>query len=85
MMREMGQQLPESSLCIWTLGAQLVLFVLLGISYIVRLGKPGTGFNKPPPVMDPYTWHTILGWPYTNNIIYGVGQRILFFIYLYYL
>jgi hypothetical protein len=64
----------------------MILFLLLGISYIVRLGKPGTGFNKSPNVpMDPYTWYRLVGWPYVNNMIYGIGQGVLFFMYLYYL
>jgi hypothetical protein len=85
-MRVIRQQLPESSLSILTLAAQMILFLLLGISYIVRLGKPGTGFNKPPNVpMDPYTWYRLEGWPYVNNIIYGISQSVLFFMYLCYL
>jgi hypothetical protein len=64
----------------------MVFFILLGISYIIRLSKPGTSFNKPPAIpMDPYTWYAIVGWPYINNIIYEIGQGILFFMYLYYL
>jgi hypothetical protein len=86
MIRAMRQQLPESSLSIWTLATQMILFLLLGISYIVRLGKRGTGFNKPLNVpMDLYTWYRLVGWPYVNNIIYGIGQGVLFFMYLYYL
>lgn len=82
----MRQQLLESSLSIWTLAAQAILFLLLGISYIARLGKPGTGFNKPPNVpMNLYTWYRLVSWPYVNNIMYGIGQGVLFFMYLYYL
>lgn len=61
MIRAMRQQLPESSLSIWTLATQMILFLLLGISYIVRLGKRGTGFNKPLNVpMDLYTWYRLV-------------------------
>lgn len=81
----MRRQLAASSLSIWTLAVQMIAFILLGVSWIYRLGVPGTGFNRAPAgITDPFTWYYIVSWPYINNIIYGVGQGVLFSICAYY-
>ena len=79
-----GKNLDGSSLSIWTLVIQTNTSILLGISWMHRLGPRGKGFNRVPNgIVDPFTWYYISSWPYINNIILGVGQGVLVLIYLY--
>jgi hypothetical protein len=78
------KEIDVLSLSIWTLAIQMIAFFLLGISWIFRLGKPGTGYNTVQPVNGPFSWYFLVGWPYLNNILYGVGQAILFALCIYF-
>jgi len=80
----MEETLDASSLSIWTLAIQTITFILVGISWMYRLGPRGKGYNRVPDgIVDPFTWYYISSWPYINNVIFGVGQGVLFLTYLY--
>lgn len=80
----MGRKLDGSSLSIWTLVFQTFTSILLGISWMYRLGPRGKGYNRVPDgIIDPFTWYYLSSWPYINNIVFGVGQGVLFLICLY--
>lgn len=68
----------ESSLSLTTLAMQTIALVLLGISWKVRLGRPGDPFNSTPPeVTDYWRLYELGAWQYVNNIIFGLGQVLL--------
>jgi hypothetical protein len=80
----MEETVDASSLSTWTLAIQTITFILVGISWMYRLGYRGKGFNRVPyGIVDPFTWYYISSWPYINNVILGVGQGVFFLTYLY--
>jgi len=77
------RHLGLSSLSLWTLGIQMVAFMLLGLSWVIRIGKRGTGYNSDTPHYDPFTWYFLTGWRWVNYLLYGLGQAALFFLCMY--
>lgn len=70
--------IDESSLSLATLTMQMIAFVLLGLSWKIRLGQPGDPFNvTPPDITDPWALYRLGAWQYVNNIIFGIGQGVL--------
>ena len=81
--RTLWQSGSPNSLSIWTLGLQTIVFILLGISWLLRLGTPDLP-DKPPgvPIGLKY-WYYLVGWPSLNYILAGCGQGVLFALCLY--
>src|SRR5436305_14170627 len=67
--------IDESSLSLATLAMQMIAFVLLGLRWEIRLGRPGDPFNvTPPDITDPWALYRLGAWQDVNNIIFGIGQ-----------
>ena len=74
--------LKSTSISIWTLGSQMILFALLAISWRLRLGTIGTGWTSEWTIRGPTDWYEQMGWRYFNYAVFAVGQAVLFVIYI---
>lgn len=72
--------LKSTSISVWTLGLQMVLFVLLGISWRLRLGIIGTGWTSDWTIKGPADWYQWVGWRCFNYTLFAFGQAVLFVI-----
>lgn len=54
--------LKSTSISVWTLGLQMILFALLGISWRLRLGTIGVGWTSEWTIKGPADWYELIGW-----------------------
>ena len=74
--------LKSTSISVWTLGSQTILFALLGISWRLRLGIIGAGWTSEWTIKGPADWYELIGWRCFNYAIFAIGQAVLFVTYI---
>ena len=77
-------KLGSTSMSTWTIGSQMVIFVLLGIGSRIRVGKIGVGFTHAWMIRSLTDWYLMIGWRCVPYVVYGLGQVVLFALILYY-
>jgi hypothetical protein len=81
---QLRRKLGSTSLSTWTLGSQMIIFALLGISSRIRLGKIGIGFTHAWVICSLTEWYMMIGWRCVPYVVYSLGQAALFALLVYY-
>jgi hypothetical protein len=81
---QLRRKLGSTSLSTWTLGSQMVIFALVGMSFRIRVGKIGVGFTHAWVIRSLTEWYMMIGWRCVPYVVYGLGQAVLFALLVYY-
>lgn len=74
---ELAQATSAGALDVSGLAVQAVVFTLVGVSWMLRLTMAPELWDMAP-LRVLYTWHNLVGWAAVYNLIFAVGQALLY-------